>query len=65
MAAGLLKKRGQMDAKGQLTTSGKKRQALGASGRAKSRAVKANGGKSRDYSYNAKTNRAVKKKNGR
>jgi hypothetical protein len=61
MAVGLLKKRGQLDSKGKLTASGKKRQALGAAGRAKDRAVKRSGGKPADYSYNPKTNRTRKK----
>lgn len=61
MAMGLLKKYGEVSAKGKLTSKGKKRQALGAAGRAKSRAAKYNGGKSGDYNYNTKTNRATKK----
>lgn len=59
MAAALLTKRGQM-AGGKLTSKGKKRQSLGAAGRAKSRAVKYGGGKSSDYKYNSKTNRTRK-----
>jgi hypothetical protein len=62
MATGLLRKRGQLGGDNKLTTEGKKRQALGASGRAKDRAVKANGGKSSDYKYNPKTNRVKKRK---
>ena len=54
----------------ELTAKGKKRQKLGAGGRAKSRAVtKANKGRksktratSKQYKYNKKTNRAVLKK---
>ena len=61
MAVGLLKKYGEVSSSGKLTSKGKKRQALGAAGRAKSRAVKANGGKSSDYKYNPKTNRVKKK----
>lgn len=61
MASGLLKKYGSMDKKGKLTAKGKKRQAMGASGRAKDRAAKYNGGKASDYKYNKKTNRATKK----
>lgn len=61
MANGLLKKYGSVDAKGKLTKKGKKRQALGASGRAKARAAKYSGNKSSDYKYNSKTNRATKK----
>ena len=61
MAVGLLKKYGEVGSKGKLTAKGKKRQALGAAGRAKSRSAKYNGGKSSDYKYNPKTNRATKK----
>lgn len=61
MAMGLLKKYGSVSASGKLTAKGKKRQAMGASGRAKDRAAKANGGKASDYKYNPKTNRAKKK----
>lgn len=61
VALGLLKKRGQATSEGKLTASGKKRQALGASGRAKARSAKYSGKKSSDYKYNSKTNRAVKK----
>lgn len=56
MARGLLKKRGQEDSSGKLTESGKKRQSLGASGRAKDRAAKASGHKASDFKYNSKTN---------
>jgi len=61
MAIALLKKRGHLDDKGQLTEEGKKRQALGNAGRAKDRAVKYGGGKPSDYTYNPKTNRTKKK----
>jgi len=61
VAKGLLKKRGHLTDEGKLTKSGKKRQALGASGRAKARAAKYSGKKSSDYKYNPKTNRATKK----
>lgn len=61
MAMGLLKKYGSVNSKGKLTAKGKKRQSLGAAGRAKSRAAKYNGGKTSDYKYNSKTNRATKK----
>lgn len=60
MAAALLQKRGQMKG-GKLTAEGKKRQALGASGRAKDRAAKASGHKSSEFNYNKKTNRATLK----
>lgn len=62
MAAALLKKRGQMDGKGNLTAKGKKRQALGNDGRAKDRAAKRSGRSAKDYNYNSKTNRATLKK---
>jgi len=57
--AGILKK-GTLE----LTAKGKKRQAMGAAGRAKSRAVKKSGGKYKmsQYKYNKKTNRATLKK---
>lgn len=61
MAAALLTKNGQMK-DGKLTAKGKRRQALGAAGRAKDRAAKYNGGKPSDYKYSPKTNRATKKK---
>jgi hypothetical protein len=59
-AAAILNKRGQMKG-GKLTAEGKKRQSMGASGRAKDRASKASGHKSSDYNYNSKTNRATLK----
>ena len=58
MAKGLLKKRGQMNAAGELTAKGKERQSLGNAGRAKDRAAKASGHKPSDYKYNPKTNSA-------
>lgn len=61
MAVGLLKKYGEVSSDGKLTDKGKKRQSLGAEGRAKSRAVKYNGGKANDYKYDPKTNKASKK----
>lgn len=62
MAVGLLKKQGNMDKSGKLTSKGKKRQAMGAGGRAKDRAAKASGHKTSDFKYNKKTNRATLKK---
>lgn len=62
MAAGLLKKRGQMTDDGKLTGKGKKRQALGNGGRAKDRAAKRSGKSASSYNYNPKTNRATLKK---
>lgn len=62
MAIAILKKRGDLDAHGNLTAKGKKRQSMGASGRAKDRAAKASGRKTSDYKYNKKTNKATLKK---
>ena len=61
MAIAILKKRGHVDAKGKLTAAGRKRQSLGAAGRAKDRAAKTSGGKASQYKYNPRTNRATKK----
>lgn len=61
MATALMKKNGQLNSKGELTTKGKKRQALGKAGRAKDRAAKYSHGKASNYKYNPKTNRATKK----
>lgn len=60
MAAAILNKNGILKGS-KLTAKGKKRQALGASGRAKSRAAKYSGNKPSDYKYNPKTNRVRKK----
>ena len=60
VAYALLTKRGHMKG-GELTPAGKKREAMGAEGRAKDRAAKRSGGAPSDYTYDAKTN-AVKKK---
>ena len=61
LAYALLKKRGDMDAKGRLTPKGKKRDAMTASERAKDRAAKASGRATKDYKYSAATNRATLK----
>jgi hypothetical protein len=61
MAHGLLRKYGEVDAKGKLTEKGKQRQRLGKAGRAKDRAAKYSGNKPSDYKYNVRTNRAIKK----
>ena len=63
MAMGLLKKRGDVDAKGALTAKGEKRNNMTAAQRAKDRAAKTSGGKPSDYSYNLKTNTAKRKPN--
>ena len=55
--AGVLKK-----GTAKLTTKGKKRQAMGAAGRAKDRAAKYAGKKSSQYKYSKKTNRATLRK---
>ena len=55
--SGVLKK-GSMT----LTSKGKKRQAMGAEGRAKDRAAKRSGKSTKDYVYSKKTNRATLKK---
>ena len=64
MAIAILKKRGDLDKNGKLTAKGRKKQALGAGGRAKARAAKYSKGKHKksDYKYNSKTNRATLKK---
>jgi|DEB0MinimDraft_6_1074348.scaffolds.fasta_scaffold20126_3 hypothetical protein len=61
LAHALLKKRGDMDAKGKLTAKGRKRNAMTASERAKDRATKSSGKPTKDYKYNPKTNRATLK----
>jgi len=61
MAIAILKSRGDMTADGKLTAHGKQRQALGAAGRAKSRAAKATGKPASAFTYNAKTNKAKEK----
>lgn len=60
MAYGILNKRGDMKGS-KLTAKGEARQHLGAAGRAKDRAAKANGGKPSDYAYDKKTNHARRK----
>jgi hypothetical protein len=59
LATHLLQKRGHMDSEGNLTMAGRKREALGAAGRAKDRAAKRSGRKPSNYKYNARTNRAT------
>jgi hypothetical protein len=46
----------------ELTEYGKKRQAMGAAGRAKDRAAKRSGRKPSEYKYNPRTNKATLKK---
>jgi hypothetical protein len=61
LAYALLKKRGDMDAKGNLTAKGRKRDAMTASERAKDRAAKASGRAVKDFKFSPKTNRATLK----
>lgn len=66
VATKTLQKSGSMKkGSSKLTSKGKKRQSMGASGRAKDRASKASGRSSREYSYSKKTNRATLKKRKR
>lgn len=60
LAAALLTKRGDVK-NNKLTAKGKKRQALGAAGRAKDRASKNSNHSLSSYKYNPKTNRATLK----
>lgn len=62
MAYALLKKNGVLNNKGRLTSKGKKRQAMGASGRAKDRAAKKSGKSTSQYKYDKRTNRATLKR---
>lgn len=63
MAIALLKKRGDMKrGSTELTVKGKKREDLGAAGRAKDRAAKASGKSAKDYAYDPKTNAAKLKR---
>jgi hypothetical protein len=55
--AGILKKGSD-----ELTAYGKRRQAMGAAGRAKSRAAKESGKSASSYKYNPRTNRATLKR---
>jgi hypothetical protein len=63
----ILNKRGHIDDQGELTAAGRKRQAMGADGRAKDRAAKASDGRHKpaDYAYDAGTNRATLKPKAR
>jgi hypothetical protein len=61
-AIGLLKKRGQMDASGNLTKKGQARNNMTAAERAVDRASKASGRSKAQYGYNPKTNRATLRK---
>lgn len=61
-AIAILQKRGHVDANGNLTPEGLKRQNLGPAGRAKDRAAKASDHKASEYVYNRKTNKATLKR---
>jgi hypothetical protein len=60
-AIAILKKRGQMNADGTLTAAGQKRNMMTAEERAKDRAAKSSGHPTKDFKYNARTNRATLK----
>ena len=61
-AIAILKKRGDMTAKGTLTAKGKKRDNMTAEQRALDRAAKASGNSPKSFTYNPKTNRATRGK---
>jgi hypothetical protein len=61
-ALNILKKRGDVDSSGKLTSKGKTRDNMTAAERAKDRAAKRSGGSPSDYTYNPKTNGTRKKK---
>ena len=61
-AIAILKTRGHLNADGELTAEGRKRQNMGAEGRAKDRAAKAAGKPVSAFQYNKKTNRATLKR---
>jgi hypothetical protein len=58
-AIDILKKRGHVDAKGNLTPEGRKRDVMTAEERAKDRAAKSTGRSVEQYTYNPKTNTAA------
>jgi len=60
-AIAILKQRGQMDANGELTAAGQKRNMMTAEERAKDRASKSTGHSAKDFTYSARTNRATLK----
>jgi hypothetical protein len=63
MALSILRDRGHVHPNSEtLTAEGAKRDQMGAAGRAIDRAVKASGGRATDYTYDMRTNRAVRKK---
>lgn len=62
IAAFKMRKAGNLDKNNKLTSKGKKRQAMGAAGRAKSRAAKKHGKKAGEFKYSATANRATMRK---
>ena len=62
LAVALLKKRGDMTAKGKLTAKGKRRDAMTAEERAVDRAVKVSGKPKKSYKYDRSTNAATLRK---
>lgn len=63
MALSILRDRGHVYAHSeQLTPEGQRRDSMGAAGRAIDRATKASGRPAEHYEYDARTNRAVRKK---
>ena len=61
MALGILQQRGHVDAKGNLTAEGRKRDAMTAEERALDRASKASHESPKAFKYNPKTNRATRR----
>lgn len=61
----ILKRRGQVDDKGNLTAAGRLRDSMTAEERAKDRAAKKSGRRVQDYKYNPRNNRATLKRKKR
>ena len=61
MALGILKKRGHVNAKGELTAKGRARDAMTAEARALDRASKKADAPKSAFTYNPKTNRATRR----
>jgi len=61
MAIAILRDRGHVDAKGNLTAAGRARDAMTAEERAKDRAATRTGRSASSFTYNPKTNRATLK----
>lgn len=60
-AIGILQKRGHVDAKGNLTSAGRKRDVMTAEERALDRASKKTGAPASAFTYDPKTNRATRR----